>query len=102
VKFSESLEARDVEAIAKSRINRDYGKWFTYVIIGMIILILAGFLMAKYSGMYMWIADALALLMFFAHYRWINGKQKKATRELLEDWNEELDAIEEKGTAEVK
>ena len=87
------LDARDVEAIAKSRVNRAEGNRGTYWIIGAMIGVVAGFFVglsdmsnANVIGLVLCIAGFVAFLWYMYG---LNKKQNVAKAKLLKEWKQE-------------
>lgn len=84
-----NLDKRDVEAVAKSRVNRQEGNKQTYYVGAALIVMIAGVLVARNSQM-IGILLALGGFAIFIWYMYsVSKKQNVAKSKLLREWREE-------------
>jgi FtsH-binding integral membrane protein len=89
------LDAKDIEAIARSRVNRNEGNRQTYFMAGAMLAIIIGAFIAKVgsevtvtSGIG-WILCIGGVITFFWYMNTISKKQRILKALLLKEWQEE-------------
>lgn len=81
--FESADPEKDIEAIARSRVNRSEGNKQTLYFLGMIAGIVAGFMLRNTS---IWLSGGISLLAIFGFYYYNNGltkRQRAYTKQML-------------------
>lgn len=84
------LDAKDVEALAKSRVYRGEGNKPTYWLVGCIIVILIGaFVTTKYSIGIGWVLAGIGMISYIVYQNTLSKKTSIYKGQLIDEWNKE-------------
>jgi hypothetical protein len=86
------LNQKDVEAVAKSRINRAEGNKPTFYVVLAMIFVIGGIFVAQQIAASQWIGwavSAVGAVIFFLYWRSLGKKQNYYKSVLLREWAEE-------------
>lgn len=91
------LSAKDVENVAKGRVNREKPKQLQYLGYGSLIVMLAGFYVAYSTNLIFGVVGlAIGGIMFWVYTMSLDKKQKMMIRRLKIQWHEEMEKSEVK------
>ena len=83
------LDTKDIEALAKARVNRAEGNKMNYWIVGTLVLILGGaFLLSFNTGLGFGLC-AVGALGFLYYMSGLNKRQKSYQSRLMREWKQE-------------
>ncbi len=83
------FDARDIEAVAKSRVSRVENNKTNYWIVGCVLAIVVGAFVVRYSVGIGWILSIAGLIVFIVYMNTLTKKQNIYKRELLDEWQKE-------------
>ncbi len=86
------LNQKDVEAVAKSRINREEGSKPTVFVVLAMVFVIAGIFVAQQIADSQWIGwgiSAVGAVIFILYWRSLSKKQNYYKSVLLSEWAEE-------------
>lgn len=91
-----NFDKKDIEAVARDRVNRVEKRKTTYWIVGVIVAIMVGYLLAvQYSTIAGIAVCGIGIISFFYYSNTITKKQNTAKKRLLKQWKEEQEAVKE-------
>ncbi len=85
-----NLDRQDIEAVAKSRVSRMYSKtsnnWLIGLVIAVIIGLIVAFQLSSIGGYVIWI---VAIVAWLVYYNGLTKKQNYEKHRLLREWEHE-------------
>jgi hypothetical protein len=89
-KYTDTLTVKDIETVAKGRINRQESKTTNYVTIAAVVLLAAGLYVLRISTVGGFLCLIGGVAVFFYYTSLINKKQKAEQQRELIDWQNEI------------
>lgn len=84
-----NLDAKDIEAVAKSRVSRAEGNKTNVWVVICGFAIIAGAFVVRYSMGFGWVLSIVGLLAFVYYWSTLSKKQNTYKIQLLQEWEKE-------------
>lgn len=90
------LDAKDIEAIGRSRANREISQNVKYLLYVSLILCVAGIYVALNVAMYGFVIVVVGMVILWVYSSYVDKKRKALVKRLKREWRDELDNEREK------